>query len=549
LTLNEGAVLNSAGRINFGYLGNANISLSGTSTTSLTILSVGGSSWIGAHFVENPVPSSATIDLSGTSEMRVGMSEPMENMHMGIGALATFDLAMTDSSKFTCNIVAHEEIEGWGWLAIADDGGNATLSLDDTASFSAPYTFARMAGTPNSVCNLNLRGSANFSAGRAIWAATNSGAQSTILMEGPNSKMTSGGDLFIGTGGNASASLTMKDGANVEAAGRFLLGKEGTATLDMSGTTKLSIGGTALIGLSEDGANASSASVTMGGFSELRIGTATPMANAHFGRGTGSTFSMTMTGESKMSCEIVAHESIAGWGWFCTGDADSTAVWTLSDSASIAVPSSFMAIANSTAGKGHVILNDSATCSVGRGVILGGAETAEASIDLNGGTFIAPRFSTEGPGVLNFNGGVVKASAASDDYIAGATFTVNIADGGAGIDTNGFDVVIQRDLNKATPDSIGGLTKLGDGQLTLTGALNYAGDTVVNQGALNVTSLDTPLAAVSVKDGATLNAASIRADSLTIGGVPTAAAVPEPGMLTLLALALLGGVAVALKRK
>ena len=109
--------------------------------------------------------------------------------------------------------------------------------------------------------------------------------------------------------------------------------------------------------------------------------------------------------------------------------------------------------------------------------------------------------------------------------------------------------MIQRDLNKATPDSIGGLTKLGDGQLTLTGALNYAGDTVVNQGVLNVASLDTPLAAVSVKDGATLNAASIRADLLTIGGVPTAAsAVPEPGMLTLLALALLGGVVVALKK-
>jgi autotransporter-associated beta strand protein/T5SS/PEP-CTERM-associated repeat protein len=548
LTLNEGSVLTSAGRVNFGYMGNTNISLSGTSTTSPTILSVGGSSWIGAHF-DTPAPSSATIDLSGTSEMRVGMAEPMENMHIGVGAQTTFDLAMTDDSKFTCNIIAHDDIEGWGWLTIADNGGSATLSLGDRASFSAPYTFARMAGSTNSICNLNISGSANFSAGRAIWAATNPGTQATILMEGPGSKMTSGGDLFIGTGGNASASLTMKDGANVEAAGRFLLGMEGAAALDMSGTSKITIGDTAWIGFSQEGGTAASATVTMSGQSELRLGTAGPMANTHLGLGTGSTFGMTMTGESKFSCEIVAHDSIAGYGWLCTGDAGATAVWTLSDRASVSVPNSYMAIATSTAGKGHVILNDSATCSAGRGVVLGGSETAEASIDLNGGTFIAPWFSTEGPGVLNFNGGIVKASAASDNYIAGASFTVNIADGGAGIDTNGFDVVIQRDLNKATPDSIGGLTKLGDGQLTLTGALNYAGDTVVNQGVLNVASLDTPLAAVSVKDGATLNAASIRADLLTIGGVPTAAsAVPEPGMLTLLALALLGGVVVALKK-
>jgi fibronectin-binding autotransporter adhesin len=85
----------------------------------------------------------------------------------------------------------------------------------------------------------------------------------------------------------------------------------------------------------------------------------------------------------------------------------------------------------------------------------------------------------------------------------------------------------------------GGLTKNGLGSLTLTGALTYSGDTTVNVGTLNATTgIDTPNAAVYVATGATLNASSIVADTLTIGGAPHVAAnaVPEPGTLVLLVL-------------
>ncbi|MCC6124556.1 MAG: autotransporter-associated beta strand repeat-containing protein [Pirellulales bacterium] len=79
----------------------------------------------------------------------------------------------------------------------------------------------------------------------------------------------------------------------------------------------------------------------------------------------------------------------------------------------------------------------------------------------------------------------------------------------------------------------GGLTKNGLGSLTLTGGLSYAGNTAVNAGTLNLSSLNTPAATVSVATGATLNAASIVANAITIGGPPVAA-VPEPGTLALL---------------
>ena len=77
--------------------------------------------------------------------------------------------------------------------------------------------------------------------------------------------------------------------------------------------------------------------------------------------------------------------------------------------------------------------------------------------------------------------------------------------------------------------------------MTITAQTLYHGDTVVNGGTLTIAgTLNTPTASVSVATGATLNAASIVADSLTIGGGPFAVApapVPEPSTLVLLALA------------
>jgi autotransporter-associated beta strand protein len=111
---------------------------------------------------------------------------------------------------------------------------------------------------------------------------------------------------------------------------------------------------------------------------------------------------------------------------------------------------------------------------------------------------------------------------------------------------------LQHDSSMAGLD--GGLTKIGPNSLTVNGTLNYTGNTTVNEGSLTVGDINTPGAIVRVATGTALNARSIVADTLTIGGAPivinaSAAAVPEPSVLMLLALAGLAFVGAYIRRK
>ena len=154
------------------------------------------------------------------------------------------------------------------------------------------------------------------------------------------------------------------------------------------------------------------------------------------------------------------------------------------------------------------------------------------AIDLNGGTLRAPsihvadrEIGTSNNAWLTFNGGTLQTTADNPDFLTlyGGNQNAYIGNGGAIIDTDGHEVGIHANLLAA---GSGGLTKLGNGTLTLAGGNTYRGATIVHDGTLRLAlpSLH-PASRVEIAADAELaldfsGSNSIR--SLVIGGVSLA---------------------------
>ena len=151
-------------------------------------------------------------------------------------------------------------------------------------------------------------------------------------------------------------------------------------------------------------------------------------------------------------------------------------------------------------------------------------------VNLNGGVLTASRVSTAtanqqaGPpsdginpsAMFNFNGGTLRAAASSTAFYQGSTaspaipITSFVQAGGAIIDSSNFSVTVLEPLQSGTvPD--GGLTKLGNGTLTLGEPNTYNGPTMVSIGtlALGGTGSISDSALISVGAGAALDASAI----------------------------------------
>jgi fibronectin-binding autotransporter adhesin len=112
-----------------------------------------------------------------------------------------------------------------------------------------------------------------------------------------------------------------------------------------------------------------------------------------------------------------------------------------------------------------------------------------ATINLDGGTFTLGTLTvgTAATGKIRFNGGTLRPSVASATFLQNLD-EADVRDGGAVIDTDGFDVGLPQVLRHSQigGDAAidGGLRKLGAGTLTLSAANTFTGPTVVEAGTL-----------------------------------------------------------------
>jgi autotransporter-associated beta strand protein/T5SS/PEP-CTERM-associated repeat protein len=118
----------------------------------------------------------------------------------------------------------------------------------------------------------------------------------------------------------------------------------------------------------------------------------------------------------------------------------------------------------------------SGTVSAGQHVYLG-LGSGHGTLNLDGGVLATRQVAQgSGTGSVRFQGGTLRALADQANFLA---FDAAVQEAGARIDSNGFAVGIGTALSGS-----GGLTKLGEGTLTLSGTNSYAGGTVVQSGTL-----------------------------------------------------------------
>jgi autotransporter-associated beta strand protein len=449
---------------------------------------------------------------------------------LGYGAVAS--LKLHNNASFT--------VMGYGWMGGNGVGSDVTIELNDNSVFHAGNWLNL--GEANATTHITLNGNAHLTAVDHFDFGWGANTNNTTIANG-TSLIHSDNYLNVGVNGTgAQASITMNDSSTISTGtGDLTIGNGyGTGTLNLNNTSTASIGHIAAIGAYggvgnvnvNDSAHFTAANVDLGinwgnvyadlghgNFTVAGVGAVVTVTGAGTGRGP-------VTGTEFPNSLIIG--AIGGVG-----------VWNQNAGTTISV--------------NPVILGeyDWYTWDVPPGG--GGQSPGSGTLNLNGGTFVAPSIVTRSlvglnppavtTGVINFNGGVLKASAASTHFIAtdtaNASMTLKVLAGGAILDTQSFDDTITLPFAHASGGvQDGGLTKFGSGTLTLTGALSYDGDTTVNDGTLIITTaLNTPNAAVYVATGGTLEVPSLVASSLTIGGPPAAVAVPEPGTLTLLILA------------
>jgi len=552
--LDHRAGVAATGNNNWMFVGQGNL---GNGTYNLADTSASGGSLTGFG------PGSGSLNVGGPTTTTGG------RLIVGDGG--------TSTGVFNMNTSGTLKMEENGIGLILGNGGTSTgtfrLDGGTVQSNSTSNTgIAILAGTNGADANFLMSGgTVNVTGG--VWAGdNNAGTQGLIDITGgtftgsANGTGTQAGQNYIGRG-LGQGTFNVSGTADVSLTGSTHIGYSTTATAGTAGTLAVS-GGTFLntgelrIGSSAGNTVAAASSGTF----NVSGGTATVTANLVFGRGNDAgdltTGQGTVSGTGTLNVGgdlVLAYAGSNNLGqltvnggtvnvattaekWLIVNQWDTARGQLTVDSGNLNLNanSDVRFSRNGSTGASSVTLNGGAitsysgngTGSATSGLVdlnLAGGAAADNTFHLNGGTLTISAITstvTTGTRTFNFNGGTLKASNTSANFLNLGTGTgvarANVRDNGAIIDSNGFDITIPQplELSNVSGDLLtGGLTKLGAGKLTLSGANTYTGATNVNAGTLNI---DGTLASnVVVAIGGTLTGIGSTTGSLTFNSGST----------------------------
>ncbi|MFG1359665.1 autotransporter domain-containing protein [Xanthobacter pseudotagetidis] len=303
------------------------------------------------------------------------------------------------------------------------------------------------------------------------------------------------GQLIVG--GTGTGTLNVQDGATVRAGDAFIGNEAGSiGTVTVAGAASLfevpdgalAVGNLGTGTLTVEGGATAKSDTAVIGVAGASVGTVTVTgAGSSWQIGDSNFFLIGFDDTAKGTLNIEAGGKVtSSYAILGAGAGTAGTVTVTGAGSSWEVDQSLIAVGLD--GTGTLTVADGATVTAAA-IGLGSGASGSGTLNLSGTDGARGVLAVQGVGAgtgtaqINFNGGVLRATADNADLFLGFTASeIDIKSGGAFIDSNGYSVGITQALQGA-----GGLTKQGEGTLTLSAAATYTGATVIEAGTLALT--------------------------------------------------------------
>ena len=406
----------------------------------------------------NSIAGNISVDVaSGTysfSKMDVG----------GTIQMAHADPASTGSYAVTLNSVTADYIN--------IQTGSLTINGDVTSNTAIRFNDGALAIN----ANVSALGTQDF--GGDLHYSFGFGNGSIAIASGKS--LSTAGQFLLGYGTNSTAVLNLSNTTGIVSVDSFRLGQDsgGYAALNLSGTQSVHTTATSFIGTA--GASGLVTIRDNASFTLDATGTADLDAGVFLGSvvGTGSTGMILQTGGSFTIVDQNRPDAAGYENRLILGHETGSGIYNLQGGL-LSTPRIQLGFCPSV---GVLNLNGG-TCSTGQ-ISVG----------------ILPAWNSPGEGIVNFNGGVLKATANNDRFMKPTTGSTSYGDagvdqvyvyaGGAKIDTNGYDIGISANLEAPSGYGVSSV-------VISSGGSGYASAPIVTISGGNGTTLATGYATIS----------------------------------------------------